>query len=472
MNAFLAASPVFSSVLALGLGIRALHAALLGVIAAILAAIIAFPIGAAEITAAVIRWVPLVAEVVLIIGGGLLMSEVLRHTGAQAALANWIKNRVGTGVGAVLLVVHGITPFAESVTGFGIGVTVGIPLLVFMGVPARLAALIGLLGLCAVPWGSMGPGTMIAAGLAGIRFDDLGVASAVFSLLPFTVTGVVAAWLVSTPQNRPRALALAVVSAVVLTAAIGLSNIAFGTAPAGALGSVVIICLHLLWSKRNTSTSEPLSPIGRRALHAYGVLLGGVLIVGTLVKLAQLAEYWRYLASPALWLFIAALWFSSGRPAAEPLARARKSWLQVAPVTVLFILMGIVMSVTGTAAFMARLLSEIGSGYLAIAPFVGAMGGFVTGSSSGSNAMFAATQAEISRSLGMDVLMFMAINNVAAAFATLASPGRIEMAIQLAGEDAAFERRWVQRMAIGVVVLVAGLLAVINVLLGLYLHTR
>lgn len=462
MNAFLAASPVFSAILALGLGIRSLHAALLGVLAAVIAAIIAFPLGSAEIGVALIKWLPLVLEVVLIVGGGLLMSEVLRHAGAQAALANWIKGRTGTGVAAVLLVVHGITPFAESVTGFGIGVTIGIPLLVFMGLAPRHAALIGLLGLCAVPWGSMGPGTMIAASLAGLRFDELGVASAVLSLLPFAINGGVAAWLVSTPEERPRALLLALGSALLLSTAVALSNLAFGTAPAGALGSVAIICLHLL---RGAGRGESLLPIGRRALKAYGVLLGGVLLAGSVMRFGGLSETWHYLASPALWLFVAALWFCAGRPPAEPMARAWKSWLQVAPVTALFIVMGIVMAVSGTAAFLARLLAEMGSGYLAIAPFVGALGGFVTGSSSGSNAMFAATQAEIARTLGTNLLLFMATHNVAAAISILASPGKIEMALQLAG-DTGPQRRWVQRLAIIVVVCSASLMALVNVLAG------
>lgn len=465
MNAFLAASPVLSSILALGLGIRSLHAALLGLVAAILAAIMAFPLPVTEIAVASLKWLPLVLEVVLIVGGGLLMSEVLRHAGAQAALANWIKSRTGTGVGAVLLVVHGITPFAESVTGFGIGVTIGIPLLVFMGLAPRQAALIGLLGLCAVPWGSMGPGTMIAASLAGLGFDELGVASAALSVIPFAITGGVAAWLVSEPGNRASALAYALLSALLFACMVGLANLAFGTAPAGALGSVAIIALHLLASRRRSH--QPLPAIGHRALRAYGLLLGGVLVMGTVLRLGHLPEQWRYLASPALWLFVAALWFSAGRPAAEPWSRAWASWRQVAPVTALFILMGIVMAVTGTAAYLARLLADIGSGYLAAAPYVGALGGFVTGSSSGSNAMFAATQAEIARSLGADLLLFMATHNVAAAISILASPGKIEMAVQLAGGDAPLQRRWVQRMALGVVLLAASLLALVNLLGGM-----
>lgn len=129
--------------------------------------------------------------------------------------------------------------------------------------------------------------------------------------------------------------------------------------------------------------------------------------------------------------------------------------------TALFIVMGIVMAVSGTAAYLARLLAEMGSGYLVVGPFVGALGGFVTGSSSGSNAMFAATQAEIARSLGANLLLFMATHNVAAAISILASPGKIEMALQLAGDGGA-QRRWVQRMAIIVVVCCAGLMALVN----------
>jgi lactate permease len=56
---------------------------------------------------------------------------------------------------------------------------------------------------------------------------------------------------------------------------------------------------------------------------------------------------------------------------------------------------------------------------------VGATGGLVTGSNSGANAMFATTQAEIARSLGVDVLWFMAVHNVAAAFLLMASRGKV-----------------------------------------------
>ena len=70
--------------------------------------------------------------------------------------------------------------------------TIGIPLLAHFGLSPRKVAVVGLLGLCAVPWGSMGPGTLIAASMSGFSFHDLGMASAVINVVPFAVTGVVA----------------------------------------------------------------------------------------------------------------------------------------------------------------------------------------------------------------------------------------------------------------------------------------
>lgn len=224
----------------------------------------------------------------MIVGGGLLLAEVLREAGAQAALEKWISGRAGQGVGAVLLVVHGITPFAESLTGFGIGVTIGIPLLAHFGLPARKVVVIGLLGLCAVPWGSMGPGTLIAAIMSDLSFHELGVASAVLSIVPFTVTGIAAAWLASSPEGRASAILYGALSGIVLTVAVTVINMAFGTAPAGALGALVMIVLHLL--RGRGENKPPLEGIGCRGLGSYAVLLGGVLAASAIIRLAGLPE--------------------------------------------------------------------------------------------------------------------------------------------------------------------------------------
>lgn len=464
MTIFLSGLPVLSTLLALAFGMRSVHAALIGVISTVLAILLAFPIPLEHVASAALRWSPLLTEVLLIVGGGLLLSEVLHQAGGQAVLAKWVSGWAGQGVGAVLLVVHGITPFAESLTGFGIGITIGIPLLAHFRLPAHKVAVLGLLGLCAVPWGSMGPGTLIAATMSGLPFYDLGVASAIISIIPFTVTGVVAAWLASSPKERNNALFQGAVSGLLLTISVAAANAAFGTAAAGAIGSLVMILLHLLRGRRRQAI-PPLERVGVKALVSYAVLLGGVLLTGGLVNLANLPEGWRYLGSPALWLFVAAFWFSKGLPTTHAAQRAWASWCKVAPIAGLFIVLGVLMAVSGIAAFLAQTLAGAGTAYLVAAPFVGALGGFVTGSNTGANAMFATTQAEIAKSLSVGLLGFMGTHNVAASFLLMASPGKVEMAIQLCPADAAQHRRWIQMAVLGIAFIVVAMLAIVNVAL-------
>lgn len=460
MYMLLSALPVVSVIAALLVGWRSLYAALVGVAAALLAIAMAFAQPASIWVAAAIHWAPVLLEVVLIVGGGLLLSEVLRQSGAQKALADWLLVRAGSGTGAVLLVVHGITPFAESVTGFGVGVTIGIPLLAHFGLPARKVALIGLLGLCAVPWGSMGPGTLVAATMADLPFKDLGQASALVSMIPFAITGMVAAGLASAPGRLSLALLQGLLSGLLLTAAVALMNAVAGTAPAGALGALVVVGFHLL-RMRTPQQAQPLHPVGRRALVAYVLLLGGVLVAGVLVRALGLPGLWHGLASPGLWLLLAAGFFARGLPGRESLQRVWRSWAQVAPVTALFITLGVLMAVSGMAAELAHALAQSGPLYLLAAPFVGALGGFVTGSNTGANAMFAATQAEIARALNAPLLPFMAVHNVSASLLLMASPGKVEMAVQLVPEGTA-QRRWVQQSVLVVDLVAVALMGLLN----------
>ncbi|WP_239645005.1 L-lactate permease, partial [Comamonas sp. B-9] len=97
---------------------------------------------------------------------------------------------------------------------------------------------------------------------------------------------------------------------------------------------------------------------------------------------------------------------------------------------------------------------------------VAALGGFLTGSNTGANAMFAATQAEIAQALGVAVLPFMAVHNVSAALLLMASPGKVEMACQLVSGTAQTERAWVQSQVLLVTGLAVLLMAVLNVLLS------
>jgi lactate permease len=226
--------------------------------------------------------------------------------------------------------------------------------------------------------------------------------------------------------------------------------------------TVAVMIITLLRSGAWRSPAIPAA--ARRVLMAYVILLGGVLAAEIVIKVAGLSHNWRYLASPALWLFVAAGWYSYGSRDIASTSRAFSPWLRVAPVTGLFILLGILMAISGMATYLAQTLTEAGQAYLFLAPFVGAIGGFITGLNSGANSMFAAAQAEAARALGVETLYFIAAHNVAAAFLLMASPSKVEMALQLAGGVEEEDCRWLQLRVLGVAAIVVFLVAVANCL--------
>ena len=79
------------------------------------------------------QWWIIILEVLLILLGGLWLNQILEQTKAHQKIAEQVKALTGTGLSSVLLVTHGIAPFAESVTGFGVGALIAIPLLKHLG---------------------------------------------------------------------------------------------------------------------------------------------------------------------------------------------------------------------------------------------------------------------------------------------------------------------------------------------------
>lgn len=466
MNLILALLPLIAVIGALVARQSTLRSAILGLVSALIIALTWFGMSWQEGRAAAGEWWPLVLEVMLIVGGGIAFAEAGRRTGDQAELSGWLRPRLGTGVAPALAVVHGVTPMAESLTGFGVGVAIAVPLLLGLGYSGRQAAPLGLLGLCAVPWGAMGPGTLIAARLAEVGFDEFGVMCAILSLPVFIGTGIAAVVIVASPEERPRGIGLALASGLLLWVGIWGSNLLFGTATAGALGAAFALAGHLS-IHRLRGMSMHATPRAWRALAPYVVLLGGVLLAKVALRLASLdSAPGSYLGSPALWLAVAVLFtLRSARHEVRPtLVHATRTWAYVGPATGLFIILGVVMAVAGMSAHIATALAGLGGLYLFLVPVLGGAGGFLTGSNSGANAMFAGPQAQAANALGASVLPVVAAQNVSSSLLTLASPSRIELAVRLCPDQP--DRQPIFRLVLTLCLSLVAVLSVGTVLLA------
>lgn len=437
MQAVLAAAPLAAACILLAIGFSTVRAALIALVTAVAIAALAFPVPAAQLWSTAGSLGPTTFEVLVILLGGVVLSDMLAASGAQQQLATWVRQCCGDPGRAVLLIVLGITPFAEAVTGFGIGVVVAVPLLRNIGTSARESAVLGVLGLVFVPWGALGPGSLIAAELGGVGFDELGVRSAALSGVVFGLVGAAALVVAIGWRGLLRRSPDLLFVAGFLWASVWLANLVFGTSLAGVLSGLGTIGAALALSRLRDRVSLRVDASTRKALRPYGLLLIGLLASSTAVRGLSAGGPWQLLASPATWLVLTCLGTPllvdlRGTALRRAVGTGLRRWRPIAAATGLFLVLGGVLTATGMSAALAEAASRLGPGYLALVPFVGGLGGFIAGSNTGANAMFAASQAQAAHALGVSGLHVLAAQNVSASVLTMASPPRVALAVSLA----------------------------------------
>lgn len=438
MNAALAVLPVLVTLVLLALRVRALYASLAALGTAAVLTATTFRTAPGELGHAQLHMLPTVVELAAILFGGILLSELMNRSGAQARLGDRIGSACSSPARAVLLVMLGVTPFAESLTGFGIGVVVAVPLLRSLGLTPGRAAAVGVLGLVTVPWGSLAPGSLVAAELGGVGFRQLGVDSAVLSAPVFLICGAAALIIAFGVRRALSSGAELLLAAGVLWGTVWSVNTFVGVPLAGVLGGLATVVVLLLVSRaveRGGRTAE--EPVGR-ALAPYVFLVAGLLAGRAALAAAGVEDgWWAVLAGPGGWLPLTGLITPALLGAREPLLGAATRaalgrWWQVTLTTVVFLTLGTLLTVTGMSRELAEACASLGGAYLVLAPWIGAVGGFLAGSNTGANAMFAASQAGAAQALGYSAGHLVAVQNVSAALASGAAVARVTLAAELA----------------------------------------
>ena len=434
-----AASPIVVVLVLLALRVRSVLAGCIGLAVALAGAFLSFRITIPQAQEVLVGLGPLVIEVAVILLGGIGLAHSLDRSGAQDRIAGWLDDaeRGTERVISLVLLTFGLTPFMESVTGFGLGVVITAPLLIRLGLTPVRAVITGLLGLVLVPWGSLGPGTLVAAQLGGADLTDLGYWSALLTL-PVLIIAMAAALGLNLGRAAwaPRTLGLAVGVIALQWVVLVATNWALGVPLAGIFSSAVVTASLLALTRWRQGRLPAVGPELRRDLIPYVVLVAGILAVTGLVALTG-ADHLEWLASPALWLVIGAAVALRGaaQSAADRwalLAQTLRRWWPVASTALVFMILGIVMAGTGMAEHLARSASAAGPLFTAAIPAIGALGGYLTGSNTGAAAMFSTATTAAAESLSIDPLVALAGQNVAGSYAIIASPPRVALAVGVA----------------------------------------
>ncbi|SRR5579875_3022486 len=421
----------------------------------------------------------------------LLLYQVQRATGCIDVLARAIARLCPDREVQVLLLVLGLAPFVESASGFGVGTVVVIPMLMGLGMDALQAATLGLMGQLAVPWGGLAVGISLGAQLTGIDANTLGAYIALLTV-PITIGFGMAALAFS--GGRKRLLRLwpaALLGGLVLAAGEWFFSQTPGAELAGVLASIPVILLLAAWghlaarrssaqaNQRDGETglapglqaNQPGSGPVKDRMEAdqtraslvstsYNAMLGAIgpymllvalLLVSRLVRPVQnwlqaqaiLSEpgiglHFQLIYNPGFYVLLAAL-AAAILPGATleqfrvALWRTVRQFTPGALAIVCFLAASQIMNDSGMIAVIGAAAAAPGSGYIWIAPWLGAIGGWLTGSNAGSNAMLAQLQRAVSIRAGLPLYWLMAAQSGAASIATMVSPARTVLATTTCG---------------------------------------
>jgi lactate permease len=350
-------------------------------------------------------------------------------------------------------------PFAESATGFGVGCIIVVAALLRMGLGGIPAVVLSLFSQMLVPWGALAVGTVIGASLSGQSDSHLAFACALLSgpllagyLLVYWHAAGKAGHAVPARQRLDDALWALLLAIALAAASFALPAELGCIAAAGGL-----LVLRYLRDER-----PDLAALRRTAGHAapYAVLTLALVVTRVVPPLAHGLKSllvfqpfpdlpgFAVLYNPSFWLIAVGLGFVVGarRPGeigALVAETARAGW-RPAAITLLFIATARILSAADAAKLIgAALQAGLGPATLLAAPLLGAIGGFLTGSSSASNGMMMPVQAAMGAGTG---LWPAALQNTAASNFTLLSPARVSTALALAapkaGEGSVYRSAW------------------------------
>ncbi len=452
MTTFLALLP-FLLVLGLLASGRAgaLAAGILGLVATIVVSGASISLLAREIPAGLwLSW-----QVVAIIATGIFFHRCQQARGAAAAGAALEANP--RRLWAVCFL---IAPFAESVTGFGVGYMIALAALQRLGLRGLPALLLGLYSQSLVPWGALAIGTTVGATLAGLTPNQLGLSSALLQV-PMHALYLLLYWRFAAEAGVRVSFAQKlddVAWTIALLALVWLANRYGDVEIAGAAPTAVLAALRF-WRDERPDGSRVRAAL---RINAPYVALTIALCATRLVPPLRdfLKPLWAFrpydnqpafapLYAPSFWLLsigvivVLLARASLGKVMAET---AKGAWRACA-VTLAFVLMAELYVGSGMAAEIAEAMrATVGRGAAVAVPLFAGVGGFLTGGGSAANAMLMPMVTALARALTLDPAWIAAIQNSVCTNLTMLSPIRISMGAALlslvASDGMLYRRAW------------------------------
>jgi lactate permease len=452
--------------------------------AAVIIGVVAFGATLDVLAVAQMRAVLLSLDVLYIIWSALLLFHVADQAGAVEVIGQRLPSLTGDRVMQSLILSWVFVSFLQGLGGFGVPVAVVAPLMVGLGFTASQSVVMASLGHgWAVTFGSLGTSFAALMSVTGVSDAALAPESAFLLGVGCFLSGVLVAYMAGSWRGILRGLPALLILALVMggvqygLATNGLWNL--GATGAGLVGIAFSIGVARLPLYR-TEPGENAAQLAEgeqsltTALSGYAVLIVLIVVFNLVEPVTQLANIvtltvqfpavetqlgWLTPAGPGRQISLfghpgAVLLYSSllayaiyqraslyepgavKRIAQKVLSGAVKSSLGI----LAMVGMATIMGHAGMTTLIARGLSETISAevYPAAAPFIGALGAFMTGSNTNSNVVFGLLQQQTADLLGLSITLILAAQTAGGALGSVLAPAKVIVGastVGLAGEE-------------------------------------
>ena len=351
-----------------------------------------------------------------------------------------------------------LAPFAEAVTGFGVGYIIALAALRRLGLGGLSALLLGLYSQSLVPWGALATGTTVGATLAGLTPNQLGLASAILQV-PIHFFYLLLYWRFAREAGLPVAAAQKIDDALwtaLLLLLIWLMNIYADAEIAAAAPCAFLLALRFWRDERPDLARLKRAVADNGPYVALTVALCATRLVPPLrdflKPLWALKPYdnqpaFAPLYAPGFWLLSIGIIvvFRARASLAKVAAETAKGAWRSCAVTLAFVVMAELYVGSGMAQQIAEALRAVaGRGAALSVPLFAATGGFLTGGGSAGNAMLMPMVTALARAIAVDPAWVAAVQNSVCTNLTMLSPIRVTMGLAilaLAMPDSALYRR-------------------------------
>lgn len=377
---------------------------------------------------------------------GIITAGLVFHAAVSAAAPQAGTQAEADPIGTIFTAAFLMGPFAETITGFGVGAVFAAGALRRVGLAGAPVACLALISQTLIPWGGLGPGTLIGAALAGVPAQALAsrnawlLAALLAMLLPlFWHWCAQAGHPVPARRRGGQAGWVAAIGALLI--------LLHHVAPwefCGFLATGLLLAVRLLLRLRPRGVEPWLAVL--RVASPY-LLLATVLLASrawrdppALRPYAELPALPLTHAVVALWLVALLLVAMRPRPF-HLLATGFRRALRPAAALLMFVLLARLLANAGVPTALAMaLVGSFGAAAPYAAPLLAGITGFFAGSNVGANSAMMPLQAAIGHAAGLGPLVLPAVQNGSPLL--LISPQLAAVASGLAGGGASPSSVW------------------------------